>query len=89
MTTICHTHGVDSATLPVEQTWAARLKAMWRAQLQGWRDRSRLHAEMRALDGLDDRTLHDIGLAERRMGSDLPGAWRDLPGAWRDPRNVL
>jgi hypothetical protein len=89
MTTIqCPDHA-HPAQLATARTWLARLSAWWHGRVQAWRDHARLHAEMRALDGLDDRTLHDIGLAERRMGGDLPGSWRDLPGAWRDPRNVL
>ena len=89
MTMTCCPDNVTPAAPPAVQTWATRLLALWRGLLQSWRDRSRLHAEMRALDSLDDRTLHDIGLAERRVCRDLPGNWRDLPGAWRDPRNVL
>ena len=89
MTTICCPAHDSAAAHATAQTWGARLTALWQGRVQAWRESSRMHAELRALDGLDDRTLHDIGLAERRMGRDLPGSWRDLPGAWRDPRNVL
>lgn len=87
-TTCCLAHD-PSPTRIATPTWAARLTDLWSEAVQGWRDRARVHAELRALDGLDDRTLHDIGLAERRMGSGLPGAWRVLRGPWRDPRDVL
>jgi uncharacterized protein YjiS (DUF1127 family) len=89
MTTICCPEHTQVSARTAGLGWAQRLKSLWRGRVQAWREVSRMHAELRALDGLDDRTLHDIGLAERRMGRDLPGSWRDLPGAWRDPRNVL
>lgn len=89
MTTTCCPKREQPAPPPATRTWPARLTAWWLRRGQSWRESSRLHAERRALNGLDDRTLHDLGLAERRLGGDLPGSWRDLPGAWRDPRNVL
>lgn len=92
MTTIRCLEHAEAAPCPARQTWAARLPALWPGWVQRWRESARLRAELRALDGLDgldDRTLHDIGLAERRLGPGLPGEWRDLPGAWRDPRNCL
>lgn len=89
MTTICCPEQAQAATHTTAGPWVERLTGLWRARVQAWRDHARLRAEVLALDGLDDRTLHDIGLAERRLGGDLPGSWRDLPGAWRDPRNVL
>ena len=87
-TTCCPAHDPDPTRIATP-TWAARLTALWSETVQGWRDRAGVRAELRALHGLDDRTLHDIGLAERRTDPGLPGSWRDLPGAWRDPRNVL
>jgi uncharacterized protein YjiS (DUF1127 family) len=46
---------------PLLQRWAGHLNAAW----QSWRTRARLNDELRALDGLSDGTLRDIGLAER------------------------
>jgi hypothetical protein len=45
---------------PMRAAWLLLTNA-WRA----WRQRALHHASLRALEGLDDRTLHDLGLAER------------------------
>ena len=48
---------------PVFQRWAGSLINAWKA----WRAQVILDREMRALEGLSDATLRDLGLAERAM----------------------
>ncbi len=80
-TTTCPAHHLPALS-PAPPQGFARLKGVLAKAIQSWRDSALRRAEWRALDALDDRTLHDIGLAERRTGRDLPGVWRDI-GAGR------
>ena len=59
--TICH----PTASLATARPWWQRewLEAL--AAVQRWSQRSRERAALRALEGLSEHTLRDIGLAER------------------------
>ena len=57
--------------LPTRPTLLRRLERAVVDAWAAWRARSRLHAELRALQALSDATLRDIGLAERVL--DQPG----------------
>ena len=59
--TNCPTTPTRSTRAAVLQRLQWRLAGTWAA----WRRQSRLHAELRALEGLSDATLRDIGLSDR------------------------
>jgi hypothetical protein len=59
--------------LPTQRPLLQRLVSEVRSLRQAWQERRRYAAEQRALRGLDEATLRDLGLAERRLdGPTLP-----------------
>ncbi len=73
-TTTCGTPIIHRTVRPLwQRTWEASLDAA-RAWLRRQRQQARQRAEWRALAELDDATLRDIGLAERRAPHDAARA---------------
>lgn len=68
MQAACCPSPVSAPVVMVLPTHRPLLQRIW-LDLQGWRQSWRAHAELRrqlrALEGLSDSTLRDIGLAER------------------------
>jgi hypothetical protein len=54
---------------PLAERWLDELKEQLGLAWRRWSEVRRLHAEQRALAGLPDSTLRDIGLAERHYQS--------------------
>lgn len=69
-TAACCPVAIPAPAIPTQRGWLQRgwagLQAAWRRGIQDHRDRARLRAEWRSLQGLSDATLRDIGLAERQ-----------------------
>jgi hypothetical protein len=50
---------------PLAERWLDDVKTQVGLAWRRWNEVRRLHAEQRALEGLSDSTLRDIGMAER------------------------
>jgi hypothetical protein len=74
---ICTTP-IVSAQSPLLSRWASAIGAAW----QDWRAKSRMYSELRALEGLSDGTLRDIGLAERVLQQPTLSALDYERGRW-------
>jgi uncharacterized protein YjiS (DUF1127 family) len=63
--------------------WAQALQETLSAAGRHWHAARRLHAEQRALEGLPDATLRDIGLAERGRAEPTLNRFDWERGGWQ------
>ena len=67
---------------PLRQRWAHELRERVAGIVRRWREQAELRAQQRAISGLSDGTLRDIGLAERRFDDPTLGAIDWERGRW-------
>lgn len=65
-TTTCCSPVIVATRRSLLRRWGQDWRAALRAHLQAHRERTRLRAEWRSLQGLSDATLRDIGLGDRQ-----------------------
>lgn len=78
MTTACCPQAPLALPAAVPSGWLSLLGRAW----GHWRARVHLRATQRALDGLDDRTRRDLGLAERGAPTRAERLWELDRGSW-------
>lgn len=77
MNTTCTTVVLPTRRPLLQRWW------LWLGQMSmAWRARTRLNAELRALQGLSDATLRDIGMAERVVRQPALSATDYERGIW-------
>lgn len=67
---------------PLAERWLDDVKVQIDRAWRRWKAVRRLHAEQRALQGLSDATLRDIGLAELRYDDPMLGRFDWERGRW-------
>ena len=85
MSTTC-TYPPASPAAVVTPTFRPLWQRLWlaaAATVAAWRHAARQRAEWRALEGLSDETLRDIGMAERLLPRQPTLPWVDVDrGRW-------
>jgi uncharacterized protein YjiS (DUF1127 family) len=78
MTTTCSTVAPVPTQHRLYRSWPRRCgDVLWNAW-RAWREEALRQAGLRVLEGLSDRTLHDIGLAERALPQPPAMSLREL-----------